>query len=128
MTRLELINQHDVADIDYVVGDFHGWLVLKAAMSDRDETCVVFDSEFTIHQYSWLIRHHRPSVFLRSWLVVGRRRQSASINEWLMVPAHASVRFIKGCPTYSEVCRYEGARICLSPGKVIEALRDPTRG
>lgn len=126
MTCLDVIYQSDAADMEYVLGMYHGWLVMRTAMSDRDDTCVVFDQAFTVQQHDWLVRHHRPVSYLRSWLMICRRRHSVAANEWLLVPAPSTVRFIQGFPTYSEACHLIDAQVCLSLKAVMTVLRSGT--
>ncbi len=118
-TRIEVTTGLGISDVEYVAGKWHGWAEFKADSSVRETSKMQFGSPFTAQQYSWLLSHHNPAWFLRSWVVIGRRLG----KEWLMVPAPATGRLlVKDC-TVAETKALKGARVYETAKEVYMALR-----
>lgn len=70
MTRMEVSTALGVGDVEYVGKRCHGWIELKIA--GRKLTART-QSEYTLAQAQWLLAHHKPQYFLRSWLLCAHR-------------------------------------------------------
>jgi hypothetical protein len=66
MTRMEVTTAVGVGDVEYVADRCHGWIELKIAGRVHEAKT---QSEYTLAQAQWLLSHHKPRVFLRSWLL-----------------------------------------------------------
>lgn len=120
MTRMEVSTALGVGDVEYVARRQHGWLELKIA-GRKHRACT--QSEFTADQAKWLLAHHKPLCFLRSWLLVAH----AGDNRWerftLCEPA-AALCFLRAREgsSWDDVHQKVGARVILTLEGVIRAI------
>lgn len=71
-TRIETAaTSAGVADVEYVLLPWHGWIELKTCAPPRRGRPFNLHCPFTISQCSWLVSHHAPAHRLRSYVLIG---------------------------------------------------------
>jgi hypothetical protein len=96
-TRVETGLTHEgVADVEYVHRPWHGWVELKIGRTwPKPGKPFTLRHPFSMAQLTWLIWHHAPHYYLRSWLLVG----FAGHQRWssfLLLPPPQSVSLVEG--------------------------------
>lgn len=120
LTRFEVITANGVSDVEYVLAPYHGWIELKVSPTQRDDSLLRTGAPFTADQCQWLVSHHAPSHYMRSWLLIGMYSQRAW-GDLILVPAPRTPRFMTGELTLAQV-RQRAAVIARDMAEIIWAL------
>jgi hypothetical protein len=119
-TRIETGTIDGVSDIEYVAPPWCGWIELKTARMPRAGKPFSLQSDFTLLQCDWLLRHHVLSQRLRSWVLLGVVGQR-TWKEFVLFPAPLTtylLRARKG-PAHEWLLARKGVVCC---GAIREAI------
>lgn len=98
MTRIESgSTAGGVADVDYACPRAHGWVELKTSHVPNENSPYALGSEFTAAQAAWLLNHHRPSIHLLSYLLIGTYTAQGRWDHFvILTPRAACSLFLSG--------------------------------
>jgi hypothetical protein len=85
-----------VADIEYASTRAHGWVESKTCRTPRNNGPYVLGTVFTPQQASWLLKHDRPSIHLRSYLLIGAYQRGRFDHFLIITPRPAAALFVEG--------------------------------
>lgn len=122
--RFEVLTQTGVSDVEYVLCGWHGWIELKVSTTRDEDAPLRFGSPFTVEQCTWLLAHHDPRRFLRSWLLIGFGA-GARWRQLLLVPAPDSILLLRPATTL-RMLRERSARAYSDMSLVIRCLVSST--
>ncbi len=98
LDRIESPITPGASDVTYVCPNGSGWIELKTAKWPKAARPLRLNHEFSFEQAQWLLRHHKPSIHLRSWLLVGFAGKS-SWEKFLLLDAYGALVLIDGRPS-----------------------------
>lgn len=94
-TRFENALEVGVSDVEYVLRPWHGWVELKVSATVREASPLRFGHELTAEQCSWLLAHHYPRRYLRSWVLVGMYGRGLGWKGFMLLPATSTTQFLR---------------------------------
>lgn len=116
MTRIESGGTHEgIADVEYVLPPWHGWLELKITYWPRKPRDPFYlQSPYTLMQAIWLLKHQRPTEHLRSWLLLGVGDTTGSRwSAFILIPPKVALRLMEGRkpPGHMVLLKLPGVRL-----------------
>lgn len=93
--RIESPITPGASDTTYVGDGASGWVELKTAKWPRPGKPLRLRCEFSIGQAQWLVSHHKPTINLHSYLLIGIIGP-ATWSRFLLCDAHAALMFMEG--------------------------------
>lgn len=123
--RIECSTLLGVSDLEYVGLYTHGWIEGKVARIRHQIDPIKLQHPLTAQQATWLLDHHRPSIKLRSWLLIGQispARQGTFARFYLAPPMAAAQFLMNEPPTVFELLKM-GAAVCLTIHDLVELIR-----
>jgi|SRR5688572_16726006 len=126
--RIECYTLAGVADLEYVSLYTHGWIEGKIASVKDDASPIRLQHPLSAAQAIWLTDHHRPSIKLRSWLLLGvdfkhHGRPIRLFRFFLLMAPRTATRFLNPrSPSYNDLIT-DGAAICFTVTDLVELIK-----
>lgn len=128
LTRIESGGtQTGISDIEYVLAPWHGWIEMKVAyVPARKNKPLRFRHPLQYDQLGWLIKHHKPGNYLRSWVLVGLA--SLRAVEWrgfLLVAPPQAVHILEGREKpYEDLIESGAVKLFVTAESVINWMKE----